>query len=190
MHGHIIAKILSELSAFLVLLVFLLWLRNRFVSLSVKEVRKIKIPHLIFGASIVTLFKMTLNWLFLSMGVLSTSETVQGQLNGVSIENFILIAISAHFIAPILEELLFRGIFLEWLDEKILFPQSLSIIVTAFVFALAHTYSVTLNLLPYFISGLFLGVVYNYSRSVKYAIVAHILLNISVTSLYLFFSII
>lgn len=77
-------------------------------------------------------------------------------------------------IAPVLEELLFRGIILEYLSRTngLFF----SVLLSSLLFSLHHLTGV--QLLPAFVAGLYLGVLYLKDHSLSCTILAHCCLNI------------
>ncbi|WP_027338599.1 CPBP family intramembrane glutamic endopeptidase [Halonatronum saccharophilum] len=77
-------------------------------------------------------------------------------------------------LAPIFEEIIFRGIILEGLSTR--HSKKVSIVVSALLFSAYHFNLI--QLLPTFILGLFLGYVYIKTRSVLVCIYAHFVYNI------------
>lgn len=82
-----------------------------------------------------------------------------------------MLAIS--LVGPLWEEVLFRGLVQTYFMRK--FPTSLAVIISSLLFAMAHG-DPTLAL-PLFVSGLFLGGLYAYTKSLWPPIVLHILNN-------------
>lgn len=90
------------------------------------------------------------------------------------------------FASPILEEFIFRRLLQNNLNKIIkysLFPHiSTANIISSFIFAISHLFTenaffVTIIL---FITSLYLGLIYDKYKSIKYTIAAHSLLNIMV----------
>lgn len=83
---------------------------------------------------------------------------------------FILVAI----IGPILEEIVFRGVFM-----KLFFPnyQLLGAFISSVLFALAHYGTTPLEFITYFIPGIIFGLLAYRYKGVEYAVVYHIFMN-------------
>jgi membrane protease YdiL (CAAX protease family) len=76
-------------------------------------------------------------------------------------------------IVPLFEELLFRGLLLDWLKRHL--PKSWAIIIAAAVFAVMHVYWVVI---PYaFLAGLFLGWIRERTGSTFNTLVVHVVNN-------------
>jgi membrane protease YdiL (CAAX protease family) len=83
--------------------------------------------------------------------------------------------------APILEELIFRGMFLfGWSNtfgsNKL--SLGLEIFVSAAIFALLHTSALSMSLVPYFLVGVILGNAYVKTRAIEVPIIGHMFLNL------------
>lgn len=85
----------------------------------------------------------------------------------------LLLIIIPLVIAPILEELLFRGILLEYLSRTN--GVMMAVVLSSFFFSLHH---LTLSqLLPAFLGGIYLGVLYLKTYSLSSTILAHVCFN-------------
>lgn len=113
---------------------------------------------------------------------ISMPDFINGAFEDLSVSPIILI-LSAAVIAPIYEEIIFRGIILKGMAKKI--NPNIAIVVSAFLFALAH-----LNIpqgINAFLLGLVVGFIYLRTESIYLSIFAHIVNNIlalSVSSLF------
>lgn len=89
--------------------------------------------------------------------------------------------VTTNVFTPIFEEVVFRGIFQEKLEQdgKALF----AILMSSILFAFLHTYSINLNFLLIFMSGLVFSYTYSESRRLSYPIAAHIFTNCLATFL-------
>jgi membrane protease YdiL (CAAX protease family)/uncharacterized RDD family membrane protein YckC len=88
-------------------------------------------------------------------------------------------------VAPLVEEVLFRGVVFGWMRGRV--PLPLAVAGSALVFAAAHVLYLQWTLLPpIFAIGCVLAVLYHYSRSLWPGIVVHAAIN-SVATLALFF---
>lgn len=83
---------------------------------------------------------------------------------------FVLVAI----VGPILEEIVFRGVFM-----KLFFPkhQILGALIASVLFALAHYGTTPLEFITYFIPGAIFGFLAYHYKGIEYAIVYHIFMN-------------
>lgn len=100
--------------------------------------------------------------------------------------NAFLMFFQAVIIAPIVEELLFRGLIFNSLRQKNIF---LAHLVSAFLFGLLHVYQYILagdmsewvKLIPYMFTGLSLSIVYEKRKTIFASIFAHGLKNLIAT---------
>ncbi|MBP2621892.1 CPBP family intramembrane glutamic endopeptidase [Streptococcus panodentis] len=116
---------------------------------------------------------------------MSSRHTIENVLFS---KNFLLIFISLHFLAPASEELLFRGIFQEYLLQH--FPKQaiVSILSCAFLFAFAHTYDfLSIKTYLMMISGICFSYIYWKNRDIRWPIFSHALYNLAITILTLLF---
>lgn len=86
---------------------------------------------------------------------------------------FLLILGSAIFV-PIIEELIFRGIILQFFQQR--FPFWIAAIGSSFIFGIAHTYSVGV-MVGAFMMGMFMAVLYKKTNSIIPAILFHMMNN-------------
>ncbi|MPQ43623.1 CPBP family intramembrane glutamic endopeptidase [Clostridium tarantellae] len=98
--------------------------------------------------------------------------------NGITFYSFLHIA----FIAPIYEEILFRGIIFTKLKQN--FPTIVAILLQAIIFGLFHG-GLILKLLST-TTGIILGIIYNYTNNLTIVILVHSFLNIFLVILNLF----
>lgn len=92
--------------------------------------------------------------------------------------NINLYKIMVAFLAPFLEEIIFRGMFFNTFFTK---PSKLNkwlgIIVSAFVFAYLHDRTFTQFFFVYWALGLILGWIYMQTKDLRYSMLAHMLYN-------------
>lgn len=129
--------------------------------------------------------------IFFSYGMLYVSRDVSGMLNlnstslwgWIPVMSLNLVVLgnfaSIIFISPIVEELVFRGLFLNKL--KILIPTAFAIIMTSMLFACLHSFG---NIFSAFIFGICMSILYLKSENVLVPIFAHFLNNIISESIY------
>ncbi|WP_157758124.1 CPBP family intramembrane glutamic endopeptidase [Acinetobacter larvae] len=90
----------------------------------------------------------------------------------------ISMTITTVLMAPILEELLFRGIFANYFfNRSHLFWNILAIISSSLLFALMHEFALSVALFYYMSIGAIFGVTYFYTRDIRYSIFLHIMMN-------------
>lgn len=90
---------------------------------------------------------------------------------------YYLSVIHALVAAPIIEEILYRRIFLHQFLKQ--YPSWLAIALSTFIFVIPHIQTIIYpeSFIPYFITGLFLGIVYYKTKSVSLCIISHFILN-------------
>ena len=90
---------------------------------------------------------------------------------------YYLSVIQALVAAPVIEEILYRRIFLHQFLKQ--YPSWLAIILSTFLFVIPHVPTIIYPelFIPYFISGLFLGLVYYKTESISLCIISHIIFN-------------
>lgn len=114
------------------------------------------------------------------VGFIVTKTTDNQQiLNQVFATNPILNIIWIAILAPIVEELIFRGLMYRWLFPHLNSWKSLtfSIIFTGLLFALIHTLSFDLELLAYLPIAIILSLTYVWFNDLRYSIILHVLNN-------------
>jgi membrane protease YdiL (CAAX protease family) len=93
--------------------------------------------------------------------------------------NFLLTLLLAGGIAPLVEEVIFRGLIYGWLRAHM--PIAVAVIVSAAIFAAAHVIPLLLPAL--FVVGIILALVYEYSGSLWTSILLHSIQNTLATIL-------
>ncbi|MFC2401693.1 CPBP family intramembrane glutamic endopeptidase [Streptococcus sobrinus] len=138
---------------------------------------------------VIAIFTLELlaNSILIKLGLYTESGNNQAIIKYLFSDKFYFMLFATNLMAPILEELLFRGFLQEILLQ--LFPKSEIIVVllVAFYFAFLHTYSFNFNLFGYLISGLYFTLIYWKTRTIKYSIIAHIGFNSLITVVALIF---
>ncbi len=114
--------------------------------------------------------------MFQLLGLLTTEN--QEDIKSVLATNFLISAIPIGIIAPIVEEIIFRYIFQNWFKR---FGVTVSIVIPSLLFGLWH-YSggPALSIVPYFIIGTFLGIVYHKTDNIVIIAGAHVFNNIGI----------
>lgn len=88
-----------------------------------------------------------------------------------------LSVIHALVAAPVIEEILYRRIFLHQFLKQ--YSAWVAVILSTFIFVIPHVQTIIHPelFMPYFISGLFLGLVYYKTRSVLLCMISHFIMN-------------
>nr|WP_273753060.1 CPBP family intramembrane glutamic endopeptidase [Leuconostoc mesenteroides] len=79
------------------------------------------------------------------------------------------------FLGPIFEELMCRGVLMNFYFKKSKY--GFDVILSAIIFSIFHQHQNLIVLLPYFIVGLLLGILYRLTGKVQYTMLVHILIN-------------
>lgn len=94
--------------------------------------------------------------------------------------NLVNTVITTVFLAPIVEEIIFRGLF-----AKLFFPKITDVktsfwyvLTTSIIFGLAHVQSFDLSIIPYILMGVILALAYIRFGDIKYNIFLHFLNNL------------
>lgn len=129
--------------------------------------------------------------IFFSYGMLYVSNDISSALNLNDTSLWALVPtmslnliflgdfLSIIFISPIVEELVFRGLFLNKL--KIIIPASFAIIITSLLFASLHSFG---SIFSAFIFGICMAILYLKSENIIVPIFAHFLNNVISESIY------
>lgn len=100
-----------------------------------------------------------------------------------SSSNGFIFFITSITVAPIIEEIIFRGFGITALKKTI--GTRWAILLSAFCFALLHIYSGVFWLMATFIFAIVLGLIYLKSKSIYVCIVAHFTMNLGIGLLYI-----
>ncbi|MFC3927661.1 CPBP family intramembrane glutamic endopeptidase [Streptococcus caprae] len=131
---------------------------------------------------------MGVNHVLAKFGIVTTNgnnEDIKRLLR--SQDSMWVMMISTHLSGPLLEELLCRGLLMEKLLQYFPKYEWLGLVVSAGVFAFAHTFSLSWSLIDYFISGLVFSYLYYRTRRVGYSFTSHALTNMTITLLSMLF---
>jgi CAAX amino terminal protease family. len=170
-------RILIIISACVTLLIVFLRVRKELNAENFWSFSKIKALPMIVCA----VFGIALNMLM--VGVLTfIPMRQQSVINNMIGDNFILEIVSIALLTPILEEIIFRGIVLKRLSKMMKLP--IAIFLQSLIFAIVHFDPV--QSVCSFILGIVLGLVYIWFDSIWFAVVFHIMYNItSITILHI-----
>jgi len=107
---------------------------------------------------------------------ISTNDNFVSSNNNIAL---IYILISTLLIAPIVEELFYRKFLLDKLLEKN--KPVLAIIISSICFSIMHIETPN-NLIPTFISGIILGIIYLKTKKIGYCIMLHFIVNLIIVT--------
>lgn len=112
---------------------------------------------------------------FLPTPVASNQTDVLSTLSNSSILGVQLELLTITFLGPIFEELMCRGVLMNFYFKKSKY--GFDVILSAIIFSIFHQHQNLIVLLPYFIVGLLLGILYRLTGKVQYTMLVHILIN-------------
>ncbi|WP_129044797.1 CPBP family intramembrane glutamic endopeptidase [Companilactobacillus metriopterae] len=122
---------------------------------------------------------LIINYLTLLL-VPSTDNSNVEALSSIAKNYLLYFLIFAVFLSPVFEELLFRGIFMNWFFYRYKY---LNIILSGLVFGYIHAPDVSIKTFGYLISkvllGIVLAVIYRNTKNIKANIAVHMLNNLS-----------
>ncbi|MBU3176875.1 CPBP family intramembrane metalloprotease [Clostridium estertheticum] len=174
--------VFGVLVKYYVIIVLLKWLSNR----ANKERHK---PHLnrknfVYATLMIISFRLIFdNSLIFWVSGISTPSFINEAVDELAVSPIISI-ISVIIVAPIYEEIIFRGILLKGMSKKT--NPAVAIVVSALLFAVVH-----MNIpqgINAFLLGLVLGFIYLNKKSIYLSIFAHFINNVLALSLTSFFS--
>ncbi|MCB2354890.1 CPBP family intramembrane glutamic endopeptidase [Clostridium estertheticum] len=174
--------VFGVLVKYYVIIVLLKWLSNR----ANQEKHK---PHLnwknfAYATLMIISFRLIFdNSLIFWVSGISTPSFINEAVDELAVSPIILI-ISVIIVAPIYEEIIFRGILLKGMSKKT--NSAVAIVVSALLFAVVH-----MNIpqgINAFLLGLVLGFIYLNKKSIYLSIFAHFINNVLALSLSSFFS--
>ena len=100
------------------------------------------------------------------------------QLQNLSLGLPITMLFSIIIVAPIVEELLFRGIFFNYFfNQKTLLNNILAVFFSGLLFGLMHEPRISLHLLTYSLMGWIFATIYMFTKDIRYSIFYHGLNN-------------
>jgi len=152
-------------------LLFFLWKSK--IKISWSEFTTLTIKNLLIVISLVICVE------FLFFGTINMLNTLfnRPHLTSTGKSAPYLSVIHALIAAPIIEEILYRRIFLHQFLKQ--YPSWLAIALSTFLFVIPHVPTILHPdfFLPFFISGLFFGLVYYKTQSVLLCIISHFIFN-------------
>lgn len=145
-----------------------------------------KLPRVTFNAYISNHKKViTFTLIILYILVFIISGFIHTDKNASSIENLQQVAafpsiFETVILAPIFEELVFRGLFFKIFFHDLTKKSNviLGVLISSLLFGLMHNPVLNLTVIPYFIAGLLLSLVYLSTQKLQYSIAIHMLNNL------------
>lgn len=126
---------------------------------------------------ILLLFSLAIDKIFIDFIDISTPDN-QELVEEIFNQTPIAAVISSVIFAPVLEELLFRGIFFNYFFNQAKLTHRIgAIILSGALFGFAHETTLSLAFLYYVISGWLLAITYSYTKDLRYSILLHMLMN-------------
>ena len=151
---------------------FLVSLRNEFNSIfevsDIKSITFIVIANILFVSTVYFILKY-----LAALSVISFGSPLFGDFSSLSAEFLFLYFITVVILSPIIEELLFRGIFLRVFNKE-LNNLTLAIMITSILFGLCHGFG---GILGAILFGICVSILYIKSRNILVPIFAHFLNN-------------
>lgn len=136
-----------------------------------------RIAQLIWIFVLMTAIQIFWQWL-ISKHIL-TMPSNQQAVNAAQMKNPVLNIFFAGFLAPIFEELIFRGIFMNYFfnkDNRL--NNFLAVLVSGAIFGFAHELSFDTTWIMYSILGCCLSFAYMHFRDIRYSIALHMMNNL------------
>ena len=179
---YIVSTVLSCIYQFGTLLIITVFINKRFnTSNEVTNKFKIrKIDYLFASLLVVSYIFITYGWFDYILFSIPTGDMFESAMEYFESLPIVILLIETCIIAPIFEEVLYRGILLKGLINK--YNSKIAIVYSALIFGIAH-----LNIpqgINAFLLGLILGTVFYYTRSIYLCMIMHFVNNLLVNFVY------
>jgi hypothetical protein len=152
---------------------FLVSLRNECNSIfdvsNLQSISFIVLANILFVSTVYFILKY-----LATLSIINFESPLFGDFSSLSVEFLFLYFITVVILSPIIEELLFRGIFLRVFNKE-LNNLTLAIIITSILFGLCHGFG---GILGAILFGICVSILYIKSRNILVPIFAHFLNNI------------
>lgn len=139
---------------------------------------KLGVPKLSFVFLTVGCYVANIIWNVLTITIFPATQTQVGTETFIAHENIWLTFLFAGIVGPIVEEIIFRGLVMTWLQGYKKYY--LDIVVSALLFGLAHTISyqfVLSDFVQYAGTGLIFACLFRKTQSLGYSIALHLFIN-------------
>lgn len=179
---YIVSTVLSCIYQFGTLLIITVFINKRFNTFNeVTNKFKIrKIDYLFAPLLVVSYIFITYGWFDYILFSIPTGDMFESAMEYFESLPIVILLIETCIIAPIFEEVLYRGILLKGLINK--YNSKIAIVYSALIFGIAH-----LNIpqgINAFLLGLILGTVFYYTRSIYLCMIMHFVNNLLVNFVY------
>lgn len=179
---YIVSTVLSCIYQFGTLLIITVFINKRFNTFNeVTNKFKIrKIDYLFASLLVVSYIFITYGWFDYILFSIPTGDMFESAMEYFESLPIVILLIETCIIAPIFEEVLYRGILLKGLINK--YNSKRAIVYSALIFGIAH-----LNIpqgINAFLLGLILGTVFYYTRSIYLCMIMHFVNNLLVNFVY------
>ena len=179
---YIVSTVLSCIYQFGTLLIITIFINKSF-NTSNEVTNKFKIrkrDYLFVPLLVVSYIFITYGWFDYILFSIPTGDMFESAMEYFESLPIVILLIETCIIAPIFEEVLYRGILLKGLINK--YNSKRAIVYSALIFGIAH-----LNIpqgINAFLLGLILGTVFYYTRSIYLCIIMHFVNNLLVNFVY------
>ncbi|MDU4882557.1 CPBP family intramembrane glutamic endopeptidase [uncultured Clostridium sp.] len=179
---YIVSTVLSCIYQFGTLLIITVFINKRF-NTSNEVINKFKIrkrDYLFASLLVVSYIFITYGWFDYILFSIPTGDMFESAMEYFESLPIVILLIETCIIAPIFEEVLYRGILLKGLINK--YDSKIAIVYSALIFGIAH-----LNIpqgINAFLLGLILGTVFYYTRSIYLCMIMHFVNNLLVNFVY------
>lgn len=179
---YIVSTVLSCIYQFGTLLIITVFINKRFNTFNeVTNKFKIrKIDYLFAPLLVVSYIFITYGWFDYILFSIPTGDMFESAMEYFESLPIVILLIETCIIAPIFEEVLYRGILLKGLINK--YNSKRAIVYSSLIFGIAH-----LNIpqgINAFLLGLILGTVFYYTRSIYLCMIMHFVNNLLVNFVY------
>ena len=179
---YIVSTVLSCIYQFGTLLIITVFINKRFnTSNEVTNKFKIrKIDYLFAPLLVISYIFITYGWFDYILFSIPTGDMFESAMEYFESLPIVILLIETCIIAPIFEEVLYRGILLKGLINK--YNSKRAIVYSSLIFGIAH-----LNIpqgINAFLLGLILGTVFYYTRSIYLCMIMHFVNNLLVNFVY------
>ena len=179
---YIVSTVLSCIYQFGTLLIITVFINKRFNTFN-EVTNKFKIrkrDYLFVPLLVVSYIFITYGWFDYILFSIPTGDMFESAMEYFESLPIVILLIETCIIAPIFEEVLYRGILLKGLINK--YNSKRAIVYSALIFGIAH-----LNIpqgINAFLLGLILGTVFYYTRSIYLCMIMHFVNNLLVNFVY------
>ena len=179
---YIVSTVLSCIYQFGTLLIITVFINKRFNTSNevINKFKIRKIDYLFAPLLVISYIFITYGWFDYILFSIPTGDMFESAMEYFESLPIVILLIETCIIAPIFEEVLYRGILLKGLINK--YNSKRAIVYSSLIFGIAH-----LNIpqgINAFLLGLILGTVFYYTRSIYLCMIMHFVNNLLVNFVY------